>query len=113
MMDMLMADLSKNIQELEFTEKDGQGEYETFVKDSATMRASHSKDVADKEAAKAGLEADVLKATEEKDGATQELMATKQYLAELHADCDWLLSKYEARKSARADEVDALKNAKA
>jgi len=38
-------------------------------------------------------------------------MATKEYISELHADCDWLLEKYDIRKEARAGEIEALKKA--
>ena len=32
---------------------------------------------------------------------------------ELHKECDWIMKNYDLRKSARAGEVDSLKNAKA
>jgi len=40
-------------------------------------------------------------------------MATAQFLSEVHGDCDWLLSNFDMRKSARAGELDALKQGKA
>merc|ERR1719321_916132 len=113
MMDMMKADLEKQIQEMEFDEKDAQGEYETMVKDSAAKRAADSKSIAEKEAAKAEVEAEVIANEDKKKAETDELMATKQYISELHAECDWLIENYGARKEARANEVDALKNAKA
>merc|ERR1719408_221629 len=109
----MKADIEKEMQELEFEEKDAQSEDEDMVKDSAAKRAADLKSIAEKEAAKAGLEDDILKAEDEKKGKEDELMATKQYISELHADCDWLLSKYDLRKEARANEIDALKKAKA
>jgi len=113
MMDMIKADLEKEIQEMEFTEKDAQGEYESMVNDAAAKRAADSKSIAEKEAAKAEMEAQVIAHTDKKSAESAELMATKQYIAELHADCDWLIENYGTRKEARANEVDALKNAKA
>merc|ERR1719160_2022060 len=113
MMDMMKADIEKEMQELEFEEKDSETEYEDMVKDSAAKRAADLKSIAEKEAAKAGIEEDIIKAEDEKKGKEDELMATKQYISELHADCDWLISKYELRKEARANEIDALKKAKA
>ena len=50
---------------------------------------------------------------EEKTATTKEAMATHEYLSEVHGDCDWLLTNFETRKSARAGEVDALTKAKA
>merc|ERR1719224_84763 len=113
MMDMIKAEIEKEIQEMEFAEKDAQAEYESMVKDAAAKRAADSKSIAEKEAAKAELENQVIAHTDKKDAETEELMATKQYISELHADCDWLIENYSMRKEARANEVDALKKAKA
>merc|ERR1719487_384272 len=113
MMDMMLADLDKEITEVEVEEKEGQKEYEQFMKDSAEKRALDAKSIEDKEGAKADLEAKLLKDEEEKTATMKEAMATHQYLADVHADCDWLLSNFETRKSARAGEIDAMTKAKA
>merc|ERR1719272_230454 len=113
MMDLLKADLQKEITEMEVTEKNAQEDYEQMVTDAADKRAADTKSIEEKEAAKAQTEADLVKSDDDKTGATDELMATKEYISQLHAECDWLLSNYGTRKEARAAEVDALKNAKA
>merc|ERR1719262_168250 len=113
MMDMLKADVMKEIQEMEFTEKDSQEEYEQMVNDAADKRAADTLSIEEKTTVKAGLEADIVKSTDAKDAASEELMATKQYIADLHAECDWLISNFDARKEARTGEIDALKKAKA
>merc|ERR1712238_36457 len=38
---------------------------------------------------------------------------TDKNMASLHAECDWLLKYFDARKEARAGEVDSLTKAKA
>jgi len=113
MMDMMIADLDKEIQEVEVEEKEGQKEYEQFMADSAEKRALDAKSIEDKEGAKADLEAKLLKDEESKKATMNEAMATHQYLADVHADCDWLLTNFETRKSARSGEIDALTKAKA
>merc|ERR1719247_1768864 len=113
MMDMMIADLDKEIQETEVEEKENQAEYETFMGESAKKRASDAKSIEDKESAKADLEGSLIKAGEEKKNKMKEAMNTAQYLSEVHGDCDWLLTNYETRKTARAGEQDALKKAKA
>merc|ERR1740121_1711147 len=113
MLDMMVADLDKEIQEIETEEKENQAEYEQFMKDSAAKRAQDAKSIADKESSKADAEATLLKTEEEKKTTMKEAMNTAEFLAEVHADCDWLLSNYEVRKEARAREVDSLKKAKA
>jgi len=111
MMDMMKKDVEKESQESEFQEKDSQGEYEQMVKDAAAKRASDTKSIAEKVSAKAELEDTLIKTQDSKKVETKELMATKEWISELHADCDWLLEKYDMRKEARANEIDALKKA--
>jgi len=113
MMDMMVADLDKEITETEVEEKENQAEYETLIKESANKRASDAKSIEDKESAKADLEAKLIADGEEKANKMKEAMNTAQYLSEVHGDCDWLLSNFEARKQARAGEIDALKKGKA
>merc|ERR1719356_2085006 len=50
MIDLLVKDLDKEMTEAKTEEKDAQGDYETFMKDSAGKRADDSKMLADKEA---------------------------------------------------------------
>merc|ERR1719506_1099657 len=113
MMDMMVADLDKEITEIETEEKENQAEYEQFMKDSAEKRANDAKSIEDKESAKADLEGTLVASKEEKSSKTKEAMATAQFLSEMHGECDWLLQNFEVRKSARAGEIDALKKAKA
>merc|ERR1719364_440895 len=113
MMDMLTADLDKEIQTMQVEEKEAQAEYEEFMATSAAKRAADTKSIAEKEAAKAGLEADLVAQEKEKKETMAEAMAKAEFLKDLHLECDWLLSNFEARKAARAGEVDALKSAKA
>merc|ERR1719182_1075728 len=112
MIDLLVADLDKEIQEMEMAEKEAQKDYESFMKDSAEKRAMESKEITDKTSAKAATEEE-LEANEAALSSTKtELMETMKYIAGLHADCDWLLKYYDLRMQARAGEVDALGKAR-
>jgi len=113
MMDMMVADLDKEITEIETEEKENQKEYEQFISDSAGKRASDAKSIEDKEAAKADLEGNLVSSKGEKASKLKEAMATAKFLSEVHGDCDWLLSNFDMRKTARAGAVDSLKKAKA
>jgi len=113
MIDMLAADLDKEMQEMTVEENDSQAEYEQFVADAAAKRAADLKSIAEKESTKADTEAALQKYGEEKDAKLAETLKTTTYLKELHVECDWLLANYVTRKEARAGEVDSLKNAKA
>merc|ERR1711920_1037895 len=113
MINMLKADLAKEIQETEVNEKESQSEYEAFMAESAAKRAADTKSIAEKEATKADLGAEVEKMTAENAATMKEAMATAESIKDLHLDCDWLLANFQARKDARAGEVESLKNAKA
>jgi len=113
MMDMLIADLEKEIQEMDFEEKDSQAEYETFIDDSKTKRVQDSKSLADKESNKADAEDNLEKLGESILTKMKEHMAVQDTLKATHADCDWLLENFDTRKEARTGEVESLKKAKA
>jgi len=113
MVDLLLADLDKEMTEAETTEKDAQSDYETAMKDAADKRTADSKLLSEKEGIKAESEADLEAKTGEKAAASAELMSTMKYIASLHMECDWLLKYFEVRKEARASEIDALGKAKA
>jgi len=113
MITMLIGDLDKEITEAETSEKDAQADYGELMKDSAAKRATDSKVLTEKTAAKADTEADLEAHTDAKAAGVKELSSTIKYIASLHSECDWLLQYFDVRKQARADEVDSLLRAKA
>jgi len=113
LIDGLKNDLEKDIQAGEFDEKDAQEEYEEMMKQSAKKRATDSKTINEKEEQKGGLEGDLEDAKAADKAAKKELLALGEYIAQLHAQCDFLLDNFDLRKEARAGEIDALKKAKA
>merc|ERR1719473_1837462 len=113
MIDTLVRDLDKEMTESTAEEKDAQEDYKAFMADSAEKRAEDSKSLADKEGALADLEAELASLKENKASTEKEHAALLQYISSLHAECDWLLKYFEARKEARASEIDALGRAKA
>ena len=95
------------------SEKDAQKDYETLMEDAKSKRAADSKSIAEKEGAKADLEGELQTHNDAHAAASKELAATAEYISGLHGECDWLVENFEARKDARAGEVESLKNAKA
>jgi chromosome segregation ATPase len=112
MIDNLVNDVEKDMQEAELEEKDAQGDYEKFMDDAGAKRAEDSKSMTDKEAALADTEAALVENKEKLKNKQTELMETEKYLGELHAECDWLLKYYDVRKEARTGEIDAMGKAK-
>merc|ERR1719487_1610033 len=111
MIDLIVADVDKDIQIMEVEEKDAQKEYEAFMADASDKRALDSKAITDKQSAKAETELEANK--EAKGSKTMSAMETAKYIAGLHEECDWLLKYFDARKAARTGEIDALIKAKA
>jgi len=113
MIDLLVKDLDKELQEAAVMEEDAQKEYEEMMAESATKRADDSKAMSDKTALKASEEESLMTEEETKAATEKELMGTLEYIHALHGECDWLLKYYDARAEARAGEIDALGKAKA
>jgi chromosome segregation ATPase len=112
MMDLLIADIDKELTESEVTEKDSQADYEQSMKNAQAKRATDAKALAESQSEKADLEASLEELDGTKKAATKELMATEKYIVSLHSECDWLLQYYDVRKEARANELDSLSKAK-
>jgi len=113
MIDLLVKDLDKEMQESEVMEKDSQSEYETMMEESAAKRFADSKSLTEKEGAKASTEGSLEEEKDKKTATINDLMATAEFIGSLHLECDWLLQNFDARKAARTSESEALASAKA
>merc|ERR1719254_354078 len=92
------------------SEEDAQKAYEDFVKETNASIEAKSKDIVNKSDLKAKAETDLV---ETKEAALLELEQLSNYNAELHQSCDFILKNFDLRQSARDEEVEALKQAKA
>merc|ERR1719411_462117 len=113
MIDLLIKDLQTEITEAETQEKDSQADYEQLMEDSAEKRTTDSKSLTEKGAAKADMDTALQAHADARAEGAKELMLTAKYISSLHADCDWLLQYFDARREARSGEVDSLNKAKA
>jgi len=113
LIDRLANDLKMEMQEDDMEEKEAQKDYEETMKQSAKKRATDSKTIVEKEQQKAEGEALLQKAEAAHKGESEELYALQEYVSNLHAQCDFLLQNYDKRKTARTNEIEAIKKAKA
>jgi len=113
MIDGCIKDLDTEMTEAETEEKLAQEEYEELMADSAAKRAADSKSITAKAGEKASTEKALTDQSSEHTSTVKELMATHEYIASLHGECDWLIKYFDVRKEARAGEIDSLKKAKA
>jgi septal ring factor EnvC (AmiA/AmiB activator) len=94
-------------------EEDAQKAYEDFVKETNSSIEEKNKDIVNKSEIKAKAEADLVEAKETKESVMLELEQLSNYNAELHQSCDFVVKNFEVRQTARDEEVEALKQAKA
>merc|ERR1719223_1162042 len=95
------------------SEEDAQSAYEEFVKDTNGSIGAKSKDIVNKSEGKAKAEGDRVEAKEDKEAVMLELEQLSNYKAELHSSCDFVMKNFEIRQTARDEEIEALKQAKA
>merc|ERR1719424_2508246 len=81
--------------------------------DASEKRGTDSKAITEKESAKAELEGELQKNKDGKGATDTELIELDATIADLHADCDFLLENFKTRKENRANDIDALGKAKA
>jgi chromosome segregation ATPase len=95
------------------SEEDAQKAYEDFVKDTNASIEAKSKDIVNKSEAKAQAEGDLVEANKDHEAVMLELEQLANYKAELHSSCDFVMKNFEIRQTARDEEIEALKQAKA
>jgi len=113
MIQQIISDAKAMENETIRSEEDAQKAYEDFVKDTNASIEAKSKDIVNKSEEKAKAEGDLVQANQEKESVMLELEQLSNYNAELHESCDFVVKNFEIRQTARDEEVEALKQAKA
>merc|ERR1712113_1206288 len=94
-------------------EEDAQKAYEDFVKETNASIEAKSKAIVNKSELKAKAETDLVETKEAKEAVMLELEQLSNYNAQLHQSCDFVLKNFDLRQTARDEEVEALRQAKA
>jgi len=94
-------------------EQDAQQAYEEFVKDSNEGIAQRQRDITHKTEAKAAAQVEKSVAEGGLTGTVRELEKLDSYKGGLHKSCDYVLKNFDIRQTARDEEVEALRQAKA
>lgn len=95
------------------SEEDSQKAYEDFVKDTNLSIEAKSHDIVSKSSDRAQAETDLVETKEAKEAVLLELEQLSNYNAELHQSCDFVMKNFDLRQTARDEEVEALRQAKA
>merc|ERR1719156_359938 len=113
MMQQIIDDAKAMEAEAIRSEEDAQKAYEDFVKETNASIEAKSQDIVNKSETKAKAEADLVETREAKEATMLELEQLSNYNAELHKSCDFVLKNFGVRQTARDEEIEALKQAKA
>jgi DNA repair exonuclease SbcCD ATPase subunit len=113
MLQQIIQDAKAMEQDTVRDETDAQKAYEDFVKETNRSIEAKSKDIVNKSEVKAQAEADVVEAKDNKEAVLLELEQLSNYNAQLHQSCDFIIKNFDLRQTARDEEVEALKQAKA
>merc|ERR1719203_425017 len=113
MIEQIITDAKAMESEAIRSEEDSQKAYEDFVKETNNSIEAKSKDIVNKSEEKAKAESDLVEAKESKEAVMLELEQLSNYNAELHQSCDFVMKNFDLRQTARDEEVEALRQAKA
>jgi len=113
MIQQIISDAKAMESETIRSEEDAQKAYEDFVKETNNSIEAKSRDIVNKSEQKAKAETDLVEAKEAKDAVLLELEQLSNYNAQLHQSCDFVQKNFELRQTARDEEVEALRQAKA
>jgi uncharacterized coiled-coil protein SlyX len=112
MIEKLIYEAKTLVAESKKAESEAQSAYETMIADTNGSVAALQADIVSKTEAKA----DAIKTKLEKESdiadTMKELEGLYKYNADLHSECDYVLKNFMARQQARAEEIEALQQAK-
>jgi len=94
-------------------EEESQKAYEDFVAETMASIDEKSKDVVNKSEELAKAEEDKAQAETDKENVMLELDQLANEKADLHKTCDFVMKNFDIRQSARDEEIEGLKKAKA
>merc|ERR1719456_1434901 len=113
MIQMIIEDAKRAEEEAVVDEQAAQTAYASFVTETNAVLEQAQKDIVDKSAAKAQAEGDHEETSEALKQTKADLEGLHNYNGELHADCDFVLKNFDIRQEARAQEIEAIQQAKA
>merc|ERR1719482_620469 len=95
------------------SEEEAQKSYEDFVKETNASIEKKSKEITTKSEEKAKADSDKTKSEDKRDDILTELEMLTNEAADLHKACDFTLKNFDTRQTARDEEIEGLKQAKA
>merc|ERR1719218_512401 len=113
MIQMIIEEAKRAEEEAVIDEQSAQTAYASFVTETNAVLEQANKDITDKSAAQAAAEKAVVETEESLKNTLADIEDLKKYEGQLHADCDYILKNFKIRQEARAQEIEAIGQAKA
>jgi chaperonin cofactor prefoldin len=112
MIEKLIYDTKDITAKSKTSEQEAQAAYEALIADTNASVLNLQKAITEKTKAKAKAKKDLAATEDDHADAVTELENLGKYNADLHAECDYLLQNFDIRQQARAEEIEALQQAK-
>merc|ERR1719409_2470538 len=113
MLKQIIYDAKAMETEAAHSEADAKKTYEALVESTTKSTKAKQADITNKSQSLAKAKSTLVEAKESKDNINTELEQIANQKAELGKDCDWVQDNFDVRQTARDEEVEALKQAKA
>merc|ERR1719183_2654312 len=112
MIEKLIYDTKEITAESKKSESEAQAAYEALVADTNESVSDLTKEITSKTKAKAQAKKDLSMTNGDHADAVTELENLGKYNGDLHGECDYVMKNFGIRQSARAQEMEALAQAK-
>jgi len=113
MLESIVADAKDMVEKARAAENEATAAYEAFVKDTNDSIEAKATSITNKLEERAKMDAQSTHAKADAKHTQEDLEALARYAEGVHGDCDFLLKNFEERQASRAEEIDALGQAKA
>merc|ERR1719502_116424 len=112
MIEKLIYDTKAITAESKKFESEAQAAYEALVADTNESIADLTKEITSKTKAKAQAKKDLSMTSGDLADANEEIENLGKYNADLHGECYYVMKNFDIRQNARAQEMEALQQAK-
>jgi len=112
MIEKLIYDTKEITAESKKSESEAQAAYEALVADTNDSIADLTKEITSKTQSKAKAKKDLAMTQGDLADTDTEIENLGKYNADLHGECDYVLKNFNIRQTARAEEIEALQQAK-
>jgi len=112
MIEKLIHDTKDITAESKKSEGDAQAAYEALVADTNASVEDLTREITTKTKAKAQAKKDLSATNSDLGDAVHEIEELGKYNGDLHGECDYVMKNFDIRQNARAQEVEALQQAK-